>query len=165
MNNNAIRIDLVKLIKFGLRRLWVLILCAAVGFGIRYWITVHRMPDTYTASGTMYVYNSNPNLVNYQYASSVDLDSAVKLIDTYMIVVKSNKVMEVVTDRLAADYPGITPGFIASSLHMSSLGNRCRQCQLRDCRSKAFRGYHQCSAGCGSGRADSRCRSRQRRSN
>ena len=121
MENKVFRIDLVKLILYVLKRIWVLILCASIGFGIRYWQTVYRMPDTYTASGTMYVYNSNPNLVNYQYTSTIDLDSAVKLIDTYMIVVKSNKVMEVVTDRLAADYPGIMPGFIASSLHMSSV--------------------------------------------
>ena len=121
MDNNVFRIDLIKLIRYVLKRIWVLILCAAIGFGLRYWHTTHRMPITYTASGTMYVYNSNPNLVNYQYATSMDLDSAVKLIDTYMIVVKSNKVMEVVTDRLAADYPGIVPGFIAASLHMSSV--------------------------------------------
>ena len=121
MENKVFRIDLVKLILYVLKRIWVLILCASIGFGIRYWQTVYRMPDTYTASGTMYVYNSNPNLVNYQYTSTIDLDSAVKLIDTYMIVVKSNKVMDVVTDRLAADYPGIMPGFIASSLHMSSV--------------------------------------------
>lgn len=121
MNNNVVRIDLVKLIRYLLKRIWVLILCAAIGFGLRYWQTTHRIPITYTATGTMYVYNSNPNLVNYQYATAMDLDSAVKLIDTYMIVVKSNKVMEVVTDRLAADYPGIMPGFIASSLRMSSV--------------------------------------------
>lgn len=121
MENNVFRIDLLKLVRYVLKRIWVLILCASIGFGLRYWYTTHRMPTTYTASGTMYVYNSNPNLVNYQYATSIDLDSAVKLIDTYMIVVKSNKVMEVVTDRLVADYPGIQPGFIASSLHMSSV--------------------------------------------
>jgi len=121
MENKVFRIDLIKLIRYVLKRSWVLILCAAIGFGVRYWITTHRMVTTYTASGTMYVYNSNPNLVNYQYATSIDLDSAVKLIDTYMIVVKSNKVMEVVTDRLVSDYTGITPGFIASSLHMSSV--------------------------------------------
>lgn len=121
MENSVFRIDLVKMIRYVLKWIWVLILCAAIGFGLRYWNTTHRMPITYTASGTMYVYNSNPNLVNYQYATSMDLDSAVKLIDTYMIVVKSNKVMDVVTDRLAADYPGIMPGFIASSLHMSSV--------------------------------------------
>ncbi len=121
MENNVFRIDLLKLIRYAMKRIWLLILCAAIGFGLRYWYTSYRMPDTYTASGTMYVYNSNPNLVNYQYATAIDLDSAVKLIDTYMIVVKSNKVMEVVTDRLVADYPGITPSFIASSLHMSSV--------------------------------------------
>ena len=36
MNNNVFRIDLFKLIRFALKRVWVLILCAAVGFGLRY---------------------------------------------------------------------------------------------------------------------------------
>ena len=77
--------------------------------------------DTYTASGMMYVYNSNPNLVNYQYASSNDLTTAVELIDTYLVVVKSNKVMDVVANRLMVDYPGIMPEFIASTLSMGSV--------------------------------------------
>ena len=58
----------------------------------------------------MYVYNGNPNLINYQYTNSTDLNSAVQLLDTYMVVVKSNKVMEAVADRLIPDYPQITAG-------------------------------------------------------
>ena len=46
MENKVFRIDLVKLILYVLKRIWVLILCASIGFGIRYWQTVYRMPDT-----------------------------------------------------------------------------------------------------------------------
>ena len=121
MNNRTAQIDLVKLALYVLKRVWLVIICAAIGFAGYYWHTVYRLPDTYTASGTMYVYNGNPNVVNYQYTNISDLNSAVQLIDTYMVVVKSNKVMDVVAERLAADYPGITPGFIAGTLRMGSV--------------------------------------------
>ena len=121
MNTNAIRIDLVKLMKYLLKHCWLPILLAVIGFGVMYYNTEYRQPDTYTASGTMYVYNNNPNLVNYQYASKSDLDSAVRLIDTYLVVVRSNKVMDVVAERLSKDYPGIDPAMIAASVSMSSV--------------------------------------------
>ena len=121
MNTNAIRIDIVKLIKYMLKHCWLPILLAAIGFGVMYYNTEYRQSDTYTASGTMYVFNNNPNLINYQYASYADLESAVRLIDTYLVVVRSNKVMDVVAERLSKDYPGIAPQMIAASVSMSSV--------------------------------------------
>ena len=121
MGNGAIRIDLVKLVKYMLKRFWLVILLAGLGFAGMYFRTNYNAVDTYTASGTMYVYNLNPNLINYQYASSNDLSSAVQLIDTYMVVVKSNKVMNVVAERLAKEYEGIAPSFIAHTLSMASV--------------------------------------------
>ena len=121
MNNGTIQIDLIKLIKYILRHILLPIIFAVIGFGILYYQTAYRMPNTYTASGTMYVYNANPNTLNYQYTNTNDLNSAVQLIDTYMIVVKSNKVMDVVAERMSKDYPGIKPEFIASTISMASV--------------------------------------------
>lgn len=115
------QIDLVKLAFYLLKRAWIIVLCAAVAFGALYWRANSNKRDTYTASGTMYVYNNNPNMVNYQYASSSDLVSAVRLIDTYMVVVRSNKVLDPVAERLAANYPGITPAYISGTLSMSTV--------------------------------------------
>ncbi len=98
-----------------------MLLCAAIGAGYMYWRATTNRVDTYTASGTMYVYNANPNLVNYGYTNTSDLNSAVKLLDTYMVVVRSNKVLDVVAERLAKDYPGITPAYIGSTLSMESV--------------------------------------------
>jgi capsular exopolysaccharide family len=123
MNNRRGQIDFIKLALYILKRCWLVILCAAIGCGYMYWSATHNRRDTYTASGTMYVYNSNPNLINYQYTSSSDLYSAVKLIDTYMVVVKSNKVMDVVVERLIADYPNITNGYVAGTLSMGSVSD------------------------------------------
>ena len=114
-------IDLIKLLKYCLRNCWLILLCAVIGFGYTYWTSSRNKVDTYTASGTMYVYNANPNLVNYGYTSTSDLNSAVRLLDTYMVVVKSNKVLDVVAERLSAQYPGIAPAYIGATLSMASV--------------------------------------------
>ena len=71
MRQKRNQIDLVKLALYILKRCWLLILCAAIGFGVMYW-RASRRPDTYTSSGTMYIVNANPNLVNYGYPGRVN---------------------------------------------------------------------------------------------
>ncbi len=123
MNNQETSIDLIKLLKHMLKYFWLILLCAAIGFGFMYWQAGRNRVETYTASGTMYVYNGNPNLVNYGYTSTSDLNSAVKLLDTYIVVVKSNKVLDVVAERLSVQYPGITPSYISATLSMGSVSD------------------------------------------
>ena len=120
MNQRKLNIDLAKLGIFLLKRAWLIILCAAVGFGFMYQ-RASRGANTFTASGTMYVYNANPNLVNYGYTNISDLNSAVQLVDTYAQVVKSNRVLQAVAERMITDYPGIQPEMIGSSLSMASV--------------------------------------------
>ena len=121
MGNNAQGINIRKLLLFILKRVWIIILCAGIGFAGMYYYSVNYKYDTYTASATVYVLNGNPNVVNYHYTNVSDLTSAVQLLDTYMVVIKSSKVMSVVAERLAADYPGITSKYITSTLSMGSV--------------------------------------------
>lgn len=121
MEKRMLKIDLLKLIKYILKRAWLIVLCAELGFGAFYIYTTRFVPDTYTATGTMYVNNGSPNIVNYQYTNTNDLDSAVQLIDTYRVVVKSNKVMSAVSKQLQEKYPGISSEYISSSLGLSSV--------------------------------------------
>ena len=72
MKEKGMRIDLLKLLIYILKRSWILIICAIIGFGAMYYYTAFCQDDTYTTSGTMYVYNANPNTINYQYANSND---------------------------------------------------------------------------------------------
>lgn len=120
MNQRKNSIDLVKLGLFVLKHVWLMILCAAVGFGFMYY-RAGRGADTYTASGTMYVYNANPNLVNYGYTNINDLNSAVQLVDTYAQVVRSNRVLDAIAERLSPSYPGIETAMIGSTLSMASV--------------------------------------------
>ena len=115
------RIDLTKMLLYMLKRAWLIVLCAEIGFGAMYIYTTRCLPDTYTASGTMYVNNGNPNLSEYQYTNSGDLNSAVQLINTYLVVVKSEKVMNAVVERMSKDYPDITAGQISPTLSMASV--------------------------------------------
>lgn len=123
MDRRTVKIDLFKFIMYAIKRSWLLIICAVLGFGAMYIYTTRFMPDTYTAFGTMYVNNGNPNMEQYQYTNSNDLDSAVQLIDTYLIVVKSEKVMKTVVGRLSDDYPGINDDYVSSSLSMASVSD------------------------------------------
>ena len=118
---HEVTIDLRKMFFFIIKRIWIPILCAAIAFVVMYRYVNSKRVETYTAAGTMYVYVANPNMMNYQYISSGDLNSAVQLIDTYTIVVKSNRVMDVVAERLSETYPGITPAMIASTIYMQSV--------------------------------------------
>ena len=121
MGENAQKINLKKLFFYIFKRIWLIVLCAAIGFVGMYYYTQDYQRDTYTAFATMYVYNANPNLINYQYTNISDLNSAVQLLDTYMVVVKSSKVMDVVAERLSEKYPGIPTGYISNSLSMGSV--------------------------------------------
>ncbi len=123
MRNSVQKIDVKKMALFLLKYIWIIIICAGIGFAGLYYYTRDYQKDTYTAYATMYVINANPNLVNYQYANANDLSSAVQLLDTYMVVVRSNKVMDVVAERLSKDYPGIYAGYISSTLSMGSVAD------------------------------------------
>ena len=135
MNKQNGSIDLARLAVYILKRIWLVIICAAIGFGFMYWRASKNI-DTYTASGTMFVTNNNPNLVNYGYTSTSDISSAVQLVNIYSEVVKSETVMQRVLEYaiepagengntedvlLSQKYPGITTDYIRSVISMYSV--------------------------------------------
>ena len=135
MNKQGGSIDLARLAVFILKRCWLVILCAAIGFGFMFWRS-SKTVDTYTASGTMFVTNSNPNLVNYGYTSTSDISSAVQLVNIYSEVVKSETVMQRVLEYaidpagengneedvlLSQKYPGLSTNYIRNAISMNSV--------------------------------------------
>lgn len=113
-------LDFIKLGWYILKRIWLPILFALVGFLAMAWYAINMIPDTYTTSATLYVYNANPSLINYQYADSGSIAAANKLIETYAVVVRSNKVLDAVAERLGTN---VSAGAIASTLTLSSVGD------------------------------------------
>lgn len=135
MNKQNGSIDLARLAVYILKRIWLVIICAAIGFGFMHW-RASKTIDTYTASGTMFVTNSNPNLVNYGYTSTSDISSAVSLVNIYSEVVKSETVMQRVLEYaiepmnetgaeqdllLSQKYPDLSTDYIRSVISMASV--------------------------------------------
>ena len=123
MVKGTTKLDLVKLALYILKRCWLVIICAAIGFGVMY-LRTRDMPVRYTSFGTMYVYNVNPNYVNYGAVSSSDLYTAEKLVSTYIALIRRDAVIDKVAERLVEKYPeefsGVSNGYIAGSLSMSA---------------------------------------------
>ena len=112
------KIDLARLLLYILKQACFVVLCAEIGFGAMYFY-LRQLPDTYTASGTMYVNNAGDSDNNYTYSN--DLNSSLRLIKTYLVVVKSDKVMSVVTKSLSDSHPGLSNSSISESLSMYSV--------------------------------------------
>lgn len=91
MNQN-IEIDLGTVAKVLLKRVWIILLCAVlVGMGSLIY-TVNFVEPLYQANVTMYV-NNNSSKDN-QYVSSSDLAVALRLVTTYVNIIKSDRVLE-----------------------------------------------------------------------
>ncbi|MBQ6173895.1 MAG: polysaccharide biosynthesis tyrosine autokinase [Clostridia bacterium] len=161
MKKNAARIDLVKMALFLLKHCWLWILLAAVGFGFMYY-RASKQPDTYTARGTLMVSNNNPNQQNYGYYSISDQSSAVQLISTYSVLLRSERVMDKVleypvdvlddegnptgeTQLLSQKYPGLTAGAIAGSISMRAQ-NETSVAEVRCTTTDPYRSMDICNA-------------------
>ncbi len=135
MNQQRASIDPIKLAFYILKRIWLVVICAAIGFGVMYTRSTKR-PNTYTTYGTMFVTNSNPNLVNYGYASSSDFYNAVALVKVYSEVIKSESVMQRVLEYptplvqedgtekeilLSQKYPGLSTAYVRGTISMLSV--------------------------------------------
>ena len=143
MNKKKASIDLVKMGLYILKRIWLVIICAAIGFGVMYWRST-KQPDTYTASGTMYITNNNPNLINYGYTNVSDMSASVQLVNIYSEALKqptvTGRALTVEIEELNPDgsyvrdengavikytlsqrYEGISDATVAGSISMVSI--------------------------------------------
>ena len=80
-----------------LRRLWLIVILVCLGGGVAFTYSEYIVPKKYTASVTMYVYNQSSQ---QQQQTVSDIALSEKLVDTYMVILKSNHVLEKVSDRI-----------------------------------------------------------------
>ena len=78
------------------------LVCAAIMFG---YTNLFLVPQ-YTATSKLYVYNGKTN--NQGYIGSVDLTAAKSLVDTYIVIIKSDSLLDEVARRLQPEYDGLT---------------------------------------------------------
>ncbi len=80
-----------------MRRLWLIVALVVIGGGVAYTYSEYILPKKYTSSVTLYVYNQSENR---QQLTATDFTLSAKLVDTYMVVLKSDHVLEKISERI-----------------------------------------------------------------
>jgi capsular polysaccharide biosynthesis protein len=110
-------IDLLRLIKSLLKRWWFIGLLTLV-FTVTVFVYTDRyITPLYTAYTTVYIQNT----ADYQgYISSGDLLSSQQLANTFRVLLRSNKVMELVAEQVDLGY---SPAYLSSMVSAVSVNN------------------------------------------
>ena len=90
--HSGMEINLPELVKLLMRKAWIVLMAAAVCCGAVLLYTVNFVPPQYEASVTMYV-NNKSNQEGSAITSN-DLTVATKLVNTYINIIKSDRVLE-----------------------------------------------------------------------
>lgn len=100
---NALEIDLQELLLVYLRKWWIIFLCLAIGASVALGITWKFVTPQYRASISIYVNNSR-GAEDMDYLSSSDLNAAQRLVNTYVSIAKSDRVLDRIAEKLDGDY-------------------------------------------------------------
>ena len=82
-----------------LKRLWLIVALAIVGGGISYAYSQFVIPKKYTSTVTLYVFNQNGDRA----PAGADFQFAKKLVDTYIVILKSNQVLDAVSEGIIVE--------------------------------------------------------------
>jgi len=97
---DGFEIDIQKLLLNYLFHWWVLLLCALVAAAGCYFVTSRYITPTYRASVSIYVNNSRYSNPQAESVSSSDLNDAARVVATYVNIIKSNTVLEKVSEAI-----------------------------------------------------------------
>ena len=100
MDNSYTIKDVINLL---LSKLWLIILCCVVCGSGAFSVAYFLMPKTYESYTSMYVRNSDSVLGGFNIDVG-ELNASRSLLSTYVVVLKSNYVMEQVAQQLELDY-------------------------------------------------------------
>lgn len=108
-------IDLQSLLFAYLRKWWLIALCGAVAGGAFLLYTTQFVTPMYSTSVSFYVNNASPQQ-NSDTVSGSNLSVSRQLVETYVNIITSNRVMEKVSNALDGSYSvGSLKGMVSSS--------------------------------------------------
>lgn len=103
--NEEFEIDLLELALVLWHKLWIIIIVTILGAGIAFGYTFAFIKPEYTASTLLYVNNSNISVGSASFSiSNADLSAAQKLVDTYVVILKSRRVLNEVIAESGTSY-------------------------------------------------------------
>lgn len=117
--NRELEIDLRKIFSMLKKKIIYIVIIGLIGGAIAGCFTNFFIEPQYTANVKLYVNSNNDNLVSSNGSiSSSEIDASQKLVNTYIVVVKSNTFLEKVSDELGGT---ISTGTIKSMISASQI--------------------------------------------
>ena len=95
-------LDLKRLLEILWRKMWLIILCFLIGGAAAGSITKFLITPIYSSSATMYVNNTNNRGTNP--ISTSDITASQQLVDTYIVIMKSDAVLQAVAEKSGLGY-------------------------------------------------------------
>ena len=115
---NVKDVKLAKLLSAILRKLWFVVLCAVIIGVASYAYTAEFVKPLYRSRISIYVNNKDANNINSNITSS-DISTSQKLVATYIQILQSDRVMDIVAEEIGGKY---SADHIRSLMSASALG-------------------------------------------
>ncbi len=115
-------IDIKQLLFELLYRAWIIILAAAIGGTVYFVYAKKTVTPKYTTGASLYLNNySKPEKYEVQRVGSADLFTAQELVGTYLVLLKSDRVLEVAASQLSSQGYFYTAGHLRGMMSASSV--------------------------------------------
>lgn len=101
--DDVMEIDLMKLLTAYLHKWWLILVCGLAGACIALLYTMNFITPMYQANVSVYVNNARNNQP-VDYVTSSNLDASQKLVNTYINIAQSDRVLELVSEKLDGAY-------------------------------------------------------------
>lgn len=108
----GVEINLLELLTIYLRRWWLIVICFLVSASIAMGVVWKFVTPMYQAKISIYVSNSRSQ-ESMELLSNADIVAAQRLVNTYISIVKSERVLGHMSEALGGDY---TPAQLANSI-------------------------------------------------
>lgn len=97
-----IEIDIMRLLRALWRRAWAIVLSVAILGGVFFWYASYMIKPTYTATAMLYV--DNQDLTSKISLSTGELSAAQKLVNTFIVILKTRTTLEQVIEKADLSY-------------------------------------------------------------
>ena len=100
---NGFELNVQELLLAYLRRWWIIVLCLLIGAMSALGVVWKFVTPTYRAKVSIYVSN-NKSVESLDYLSSSDISASLRLVNTYISITKSDRVLQKISEHLDGDY-------------------------------------------------------------
>jgi len=98
-------LNLRKVTKTIAEKIWIIVFATVIAAILSFFVTKFLITPQYVSTATLYVQNTENRQIDVG-INMVDLTAAIKLVDTYIVVMESDSVMDEVAQNIGSQYTG-----------------------------------------------------------